>query len=121
MRASAITLFALALLTAFSYAQTTDEYKERTPLGESGDADVLAIPGVSIDCVILQDDTVQIVGTNSTNKSYSCDLVCNLKTTSGNDGTLKCSATLPANTVNGVLCSTSEKFSSIVGGTASCK
>lgn len=121
MRIIFLVLSISAFLATIVYADEPAAFKRQTPLLDSKGTDALGIAGVSVDCVILQDDSVQIVGSNSTNKDYDCDLVCKLKTRSGNDSDLKCKATLPAKTVNGVLCSLSGKFSSIVGGSASCK
>lgn len=81
----------------------------------------MMLNGVTIDCAILQDDSMAIIASNTNSKNYSCDIKCDLKTLSGATSNFSCSATLPAHAAKAAICSQSGNFSSILGGSYSCK
>jgi hypothetical protein len=78
-------------------------------------------PGASISCNILTNGSLQVQGTNTSNKTYQCDVTCNLKTDSGGSANFNCTPALPANTTNGDLCDSTGPFSEITGGKFTCQ
>ncbi|QND46962.1 hypothetical protein HB780_14580 [Rhizobium lusitanum] len=114
-----VALFIIAQSSAFAGENSTRSHK--TLSATSGKSMIKSIDGVTIDCQILIDDSVEIVGTNKTKNNLTCDASCKLKTSSGNDTKVNCVAALPVNTTNGKLCSKNGPFSSIVGGGFNCK
>ena len=63
-----------------------------------------AIPGVSVTCNILDDNSLQVQGTNTTAKSYDCDVTCNLSNNES-PAIFNCTPTFPP-TPRTVICAT---------------
>jgi hypothetical protein len=86
------------------------------------EAVVKALPsGVEMSCNILQDNSLEVQGSNSTAKSFDCEVTCNLKTPAGATASFECTPNLPAQTNNGSLCKSTGPFAQITGGKYSCK
>ena len=92
-----------------------DGTKSAKPLKTSG------TPGVSISCNILQDDSLEIVGSNVNSKSFECDITCDLKNTDQTSSRFNCTPVLPANASNASLCRATGSFAKVVSGKYSCK
>jgi len=79
-----------------------------------------AIPGISVTRNILDNNSLQVQGSNSTSTNYTCDVTCNVSN-AGSPAIFNCTPALPANTSNGDLCDSSGPFDSITGGNYTCK
>jgi hypothetical protein len=78
-------------------------------------------PGASISCNILTNNSLQVQGSNTSNKTYQCDVTCNMKIPSGAPVVFNCTPSLPAHTTNGDLCDSSGPFSEVTSGKYTCE
>lgn len=110
------------LLAGNVSADDTPTPKTTTTLRSDSKTDEgVLLKGVTMDCAILSDNSAAIIASNSNSTNYTCDIKCDLKTSSGSTANFSCSATLPAAAKDAIICSQSGDFTTILSGSYSCK